>query len=104
MRSIAFAISLLLGAYAMPAEAKPIRSEMAIPLPWKACEQNADCMIVDKDCEDCCNFDALARAHYQAFRYEKQSFCPQPQKTCDCTLSDAQQPICQNNLCVVGTP
>ena len=65
------------------------------------CESDADCITIDKDCGDCCHFDAIAKSHQTLFEAQKKSQCGKPKIACDCIPDKTKTPACFENRCVL---
>jgi len=76
---------------------------MPVAPSWKVCHTDADCVMVDIHCGDCCNYDAIALAKQSIFASEKQKFCHAYPTACDCSLPAEMiaKPMCVHEQCIV---
>lgn len=95
----AFAI-VLMAALAGIAATAPLD----IPDDMRACTVDTDCILADRMCGTCCDYDAIARdrltEHESALARHCETAVP---ITCPCDTPDLE-PVCRDNRCVTFNP
>lgn len=72
---------------------------------WRACEEIADCVLVDTSCDGCCQRDAIARSVESAYDSERLDACEDyVGGECDCCFVVLEAVCSPAGLCEAATP
>lgn len=99
--SIPFITTLLVaGLLASSAHALSLKNAAFITDAMRTCTADAECVLVDRDCGDCCDFDAVAKTQQGTFEAGKKKQCGKPSAMCDC-IAPALKPACIEHRCTL---
>jgi hypothetical protein len=77
------------------------QSQVPVPQNLKGCVKAEDCELVDYACEHCCQHDAVAKKHAQAYRKLRDGVCAGYRGgACDC-MEHPQHLECVNSQCSI---